>query len=141
LTFHRARLSDFNAAFSAGKSTANDTISPCQSLDKQLINLKESTTSNKQVLTQADLDTEIMVLDYCYWFILHYYNSATKTYSKIFNVFLLQKFIIKESLPLQEVQRECFLDLMGSLVGKLVVKKRTFFTERLLMEYSNTKTS
>jgi hypothetical protein len=39
------------------------------------------------------------------------------------------------------VQRECFLDLMGSLVGKLVVKKRTFFTERLLMEYSNTKTS
>lgn len=89
MTFHRARLSDFNAAFAAGKSTANDTISPCQSLDKQLINLKESTTSNKQVLTQADLDTEIMVLDYCYWFILHYYNSATKTYSKIFNVFFI----------------------------------------------------
>lgn len=30
---------------------------------------------------------------------------------------------------------------MGSLVGKLVVKKRTYFTERLQTEYSNTKTN
>ncbi|KAK4006711.1 hypothetical protein OUZ56_011869 [Daphnia magna] len=62
-TYHRARLSDFNAAFAAGKSAANDKTSPCQSMDKHLVNLKESTT-NKQVLTQADLDTKIMVLVY-----------------------------------------------------------------------------
>jgi hypothetical protein len=30
---------------------------------------------------------------------------------------------------------------MGSVIGKLVVKKRTFFSERLQIEYSNTKTS
>ncbi|XP_045031061.1 uncharacterized protein LOC116932902 [Daphnia magna] len=109
-TYHRARLSDFNAAFAAGKSAANDKTSPCQSMDKHLVNLKESTT-NKQVLTQADLDTKIM------------------------------KFIIKDSLSIREVEREGFRDLMGSLVGKLVVKKRTYFTERLQTEYSNTKTN
>ncbi|KAK4006713.1 hypothetical protein OUZ56_011871 [Daphnia magna] len=59
VTYHRARLSDFNAAFAAGKSAANDKTSPCQSMDKHLVNLKESTT-NKQVLTQTDLDTKIM---------------------------------------------------------------------------------
>lgn len=33
------------------------------------------------------------------------------------------------------------MELRGSLVGKLIVKKRTFFTQRLQMEYLNTKTS
>ncbi|KZS02518.1 Uncharacterized protein APZ42_000417, partial [Daphnia magna] len=50
-------------------------------------------------------------------------------------------FIIKDSLSIREVEREGFRDLMGSLVGKLVVKKRTYFTERLQTEYSNTKTN
>jgi hypothetical protein len=38
------------------------------------------------------------------------------------------------------VEREGFLELMGGLIGKLVVKKRHFFTERLQREYSNSKT-
>lgn len=39
------------------------------------------------------------------------------------------------------MEREGFVELMGGLIGKLVVKKRHFFTERLQREYSNSKTN
>lgn len=111
-TFHRARLSEFNEAFVVGKRSANCNDKISVSQSlDQHLVNLKDSTTKKQILTQADLDNKIM------------------------------NFIIKDSLPLKEVERKSFLDLMGSLVGKLVVKKRTFFTKRLKIESSNTKTS
>lgn len=42
---------------------------------------------------------------------------------------------------LRVVEKEGFLELMQGVVGKLRVKKRTFFTEKLKKEYSNSKTA
>lgn len=42
---------------------------------------------------------------------------------------------------LRIVEKEGFLGLMGGLVGKLKVKKRTFFTEKLKRNFSNSKTA
>ena len=39
------------------------------------------------------------------------------------------------------VEKEGFRELMGGLVGKLIIKKRSFFTSKLQSEYSNTKTN
>lgn len=39
------------------------------------------------------------------------------------------------------MEREGFVDLIGGLIGKLVGKKRYFFTGRLQREYSNSKTN
>lgn len=49
--------------------------------------------------------------------------------------------IIKDLLPLRTVEKEGFLSIMERLVGKLVVKKRGFFTAKLETEYSNAKTT
>jgi hypothetical protein len=43
-------------------------------------------------------------------------------------------------VPLSEVEKPGFARLMNKLVGNLVLKKRTFFTEKLSANFSNTKT-
>jgi hypothetical protein len=110
-TFHRVRLDEFNKDLAAVKKSANSNDKSVHQSLDKHLVNLKDATSRKHVVTQADLDRKIM------------------------------NFIIKDTLPLREVEREGFLDFMGSVVGKLVVKKRTLFTERLQMEYSNTKTS
>ena len=56
----------------------------------------------------------------------------------IFGIDSFQSFIIEDMVS--EVERPGFARLMEKLVGHLVLKKRTFFTEKLVANYSNTKT-
>ena len=56
----------------------------------------------------------------------------------IFGIDSFQSFIIEDMVS--EVERPGFARLMEKLVGNLVLKKRTFFTEKLVANYSNTKT-
>jgi hypothetical protein len=55
-------LNDFNAEFAAGKkSSVGASGKDTHNLDKHLVDLKDPPLA-KQIMTQADLDTKIMVI-------------------------------------------------------------------------------
>jgi len=55
-------LNDFNAEFAAGKkSSVGASGKDTHNLDKNLVDLKDPPLA-KQIVTQADLDTKIMVI-------------------------------------------------------------------------------
>ena len=44
-------------------------------------------------------------------------------------------------LPIREVEKEGFRELLEGLIGELVIKGRTFFTEKLEREHSQVQTN
>ena len=63
-----------------------------------------------------------------------------KYYSNPF-FFQLQNYIVQSILPIREVEKEGFRELIASLIGELVIKGRTFFTEKLEREHSQVHTN
>ncbi|XP_045030961.1 uncharacterized protein LOC116924587 [Daphnia magna] len=53
----------------------------------------------------------------------------------------IMQFIVQDMNFLRTVEKGGFNWLMDGLIGNLKVKKRTFFTEKLKKDYSNTKTA
>lgn len=94
-------MNEFNVEFAAGKKSS------VGNSGKGTQNLDKHLVDlkypplAKQIMAQADLDTKIM------------------------------NFIIKDTLSLNEVEREGFVEFMGGLIGKLVVKKDVFLLRDL----------
>jgi hypothetical protein len=53
--------------------------------------------------------------------------------------FLIQNHIISDLLPLSEIEKEGFQELIGGLIGPLVIKSRRSMMELLNKKYESTK--
>lgn len=123
------------------------------SSSKVQLMLKFLTTGDKSnpatIRTQAELDDRILVLMITQFNWIAYFHEAaiitlvliTIFYiSIIINHLFLQSYIVKSMLPLVEVEKEGFRDLVGGLAENFIIKHRRFFTDKLKNEFQLVKT-
>ncbi|KAK4017353.1 hypothetical protein OUZ56_032300 [Daphnia magna] len=118
-SFHKLRLPDLNSKIEEHKTQSllkkrrdsGKDVFGAQTVIDKHLVNTKEPSTSKPIVTQADLDEKIM------------------------------DFIVSDMNALRIVEKEGFLGLMGGLVGKLKIKKRTFFTEKLKRNFSNSKTA
>lgn len=97
--------------------------------------LSSSASKSKPIKTQKQLDDMILVR------ILHSnLKDELDDDSKLTIIlFLIQNHIISDLLPLSEIEKEGYKELIGGLIGSLVIKSRRSMMELLNKKYQSTK--